>query len=147
MNTRQAFQKASTLTGHDPKPKLAAITDPISFAGNLNTFYTRFDTMNYSEECKTILDTLPHPLSQHTTSYRTVSVTTVWKTATIILVPKKPHLSKPNHYRSVALTYQHHPPNYQTTLESKPVHKVKRGTEDAVACLLHPPPTTPQITW
>lgn len=173
MNTRQAFQKVSTLIGHDPKPKVAAITDPISlletrtpFTLGLTPWTTQRNVRQYwipspSLSQHTLLPLLwrmyasswwypsmsaegvcHRALSHHSLpfleSYRTVSVTTVWKTSTIILVPKKPHLSKPNHYRSVALTYQHHPPNCQTTLESKPVHKVKRGAEDAVACLLHP---------
>lgn len=34
------------LIHHDPQTKLGAITDPTSFAGNLNTFYTQFDIMD-----------------------------------------------------------------------------------------------------
>lgn len=50
-----------TLTGCDPKPKLPAINDPISFTDDLNTFHTRFDTINSSEGCRVLLETLPLP--------------------------------------------------------------------------------------
>ncbi len=63
MNTRQAFQKVRTLTGLDPQPRLAAINDPTTFAETLNTFYSRFDTMDCSEECEVMLESPP---SQYT---------------------------------------------------------------------------------
>ncbi|CAK6977839.1 RNA-directed DNA polymerase from mobile element jockey [Scomber scombrus] len=61
MNTKQAFQKVKTLTSHNTKPTLPTITDPISFAENLNIFYTRFDTRDYSEGCRARLETIPLP--------------------------------------------------------------------------------------
>lgn len=61
MNTKQAFQKVSALTNLDSKPSILEITNPISFAENLNTFYTRFDTKDYSEDCKVLLDAIPLP--------------------------------------------------------------------------------------
>ena len=197
MNTKEAFQKVRTLTGYDPKPKLAAITDPAKFAEDLNTFYTRFDTINCSEECKELLETLPIPEPAHPApftvedvrrqlsrckpgkspgpdgiqarvfkecatelspimhaifweSYRTASVPTLWKTSTVIPVPKKPRPSELNHYRPVALTsiamkclerlvLNIMLPVVGPQLDANQfAYKAKRGTEDAVACLLHP---------
>ena len=37
-------------------------------------------------------------------SYRTATIPTLWKTTTIIPVPKKPRPTEPNHYRPTALT-------------------------------------------
>ncbi|KAJ8356701.1 hypothetical protein SKAU_G00194950 [Synaphobranchus kaupii] len=65
MNTKEAFQKVRTLTGYDSKPMPSAITDPLSFAEDLNIFYARFDTTNCSEECKALLETLPIPEPAH----------------------------------------------------------------------------------
>ncbi|KAJ8351656.1 hypothetical protein SKAU_G00231320 [Synaphobranchus kaupii] len=65
MNTKEAFQKVKTLTGYDSKPMPSAITDPLSFAEDLNIFYARFDTTNCSEECKALLETLPIPEPAH----------------------------------------------------------------------------------
>ncbi|KAJ8361261.1 hypothetical protein SKAU_G00177860 [Synaphobranchus kaupii] len=140
MNTKEAFQKVKTLTGYDSKPMPSAITDPLSFAEDLNIFYARFDTTNCSEECKALLETLPIPEPAHPApftvedvrrqlsrckpgkapgpdgiqarvlkecaaelapimhslfweSYKTASVPILWKTSSIIPVPKKPHLT------------------------------------------------------
>ncbi|KAI2649485.1 RNA-directed DNA polymerase from mobile element jockey [Labeo rohita] len=82
-------------------------------------------------------------------SYRTATIPTLWKTSTITPVPKKPHPSEPNHYRPVALTpivmkcmekiiLQLILPTVSTQLDSYQfAYRPKRGTEDAVACLLH----------
>ncbi|KAJ8356933.1 hypothetical protein SKAU_G00197270 [Synaphobranchus kaupii] len=43
----------------------SAITDPLSFAEDLNIFYARFDTTNCSEECRALLETLPIPEPAH----------------------------------------------------------------------------------
>ncbi|KAJ8353443.1 hypothetical protein SKAU_G00210100 [Synaphobranchus kaupii] len=65
MNTTEAFQKVRTLTGNDSKPMPSAITDPLSFAEDLNIFYARFDTTNCSEECRALLETLLIPEPAH----------------------------------------------------------------------------------
>ncbi|KAI2664123.1 RNA-directed DNA polymerase from mobile element jockey [Labeo rohita] len=82
-------------------------------------------------------------------SYRTAIIPTLWKTSTITPVPKKPHPSEPNQYRPVALTpivmkcmekiiLQLILPTVSTQLDSYQfAYRPKRGTEDAVACLLH----------
>ena len=82
-------------------------------------------------------------------SYRTATIPTLWKTATIIPVPKKPRPTELNHYRPIALTsiimkcleklllntilplVTPHLDPFQFA------YKARRGTEDAVACLLH----------
>ena len=83
-------------------------------------------------------------------SYRSASIPTIWKTSTIIPIPKKPRPSEPNHYRPVALTSI-----IMKCLEKIILHiilpvvsprldphqfayRARRGTEDAVASLLHP---------
>ena len=83
-------------------------------------------------------------------SYRTATVPTLWKTSTIIPVPKKPRPSEPNHYRPVALTsimmkllerliLNIMLPAVRSQLDPYQfAYRAKRGTEDAVACLLHP---------
>lgn len=58
MDTEQVFQKVKTLGGYDPKAKLSVITDPASFAEELNTFYIQFDTIHCSKECEALLGTL-----------------------------------------------------------------------------------------
>ena len=82
-------------------------------------------------------------------SYRTATIPTLWKTATIIPVPKKPRSTEPNHYRPIALTsiimkcLERLLLNIILPLVSPHLdplqfaYKAKRGTEDAVACLLH----------
>ncbi|KAJ8355029.1 hypothetical protein SKAU_G00225960 [Synaphobranchus kaupii] len=65
MNTKEAFQKVRTLIGYDSKPMPSAVTDPLSFAEDLNIFYARFDTTNCSEECRALLETLPIPEPAH----------------------------------------------------------------------------------
>ncbi|KAL0178989.1 hypothetical protein M9458_024431, partial [Cirrhinus mrigala] len=82
-------------------------------------------------------------------SYRTATIPILWKTSTITPVPKKPHPSEPNHYRPVALTpivmkcmekiiLQLILPTVSTQLDPYQfAYRPKRGTEDAVACLLH----------
>ena len=83
-------------------------------------------------------------------SYRTAKVPDLWKTSTIAPIPPKPRQSEPNHFRPVALT-----PIITKCMEKIMLHLIlstvgpqldphqfayrpKRGTEDAVACLLHP---------
>ena len=82
-------------------------------------------------------------------SYRTATIPTLWKTATIIPVPKKPRPSELNHYRPIALTsiimkcLEKLLLNIILPLVTPHLdplqfaYKAKRGTEDAVACLLH----------
>lgn len=60
MNTKQAFQKVRTLTGSTPKT-CTSPTDPISFTTDLNNFFARFDTTDYSAECERLLRNLPAP--------------------------------------------------------------------------------------
>ena len=82
-------------------------------------------------------------------SYRTATIPILWKTATIIPVPKKPRPTEPNHYRPITLTsiimkclerllLNIILPLVTPHLDSLQfAYKAKRGTEDAVACLLH----------
>ncbi|KAJ8353691.1 hypothetical protein SKAU_G00212580 [Synaphobranchus kaupii] len=70
MNTKQAFQKVKTLTVCEPKPNLCAITDPESFAKELNTFYARFDTRDFSAECEGWLRALPPPDPEEPAPFR-----------------------------------------------------------------------------
>ncbi len=81
--------------------------------------------------------------------YWSATIPTLWKTTTIITVPKKPRPTDLNHYRPVALTSI-----IMTCLKLLLLHTIlpivnqqldplqfaygnKRGTEDTVACLLH----------
>lgn len=50
MNTKQAFQGVRTLTGQATKQTTCA-SEPITFANDLNHFYARFDTSDFSAEC------------------------------------------------------------------------------------------------
>lgn len=50
MSTKQAFQKVKILDGCEPKHQVSAITNSESFATELNTFYARFDTQDFSVE-------------------------------------------------------------------------------------------------
>ncbi|KAI2644436.1 hypothetical protein H4Q32_029228 [Labeo rohita] len=82
-------------------------------------------------------------------SLLTATVPMLWKTATIILVPKRPRPSELNHYRPVALTsiiakcLEKLVLNIILPVVSPRLdpyqfaYKAKRGTEDAVECLLH----------
>lgn len=82
-------------------------------------------------------------------SYSTARWPTLWKKSTIIPLPKKPRPSELNHYRPVALT-----PIASKCYEKLILHTIlstvnpqldkhqfayeaRRGTEDAVVCLLH----------
>lgn len=58
MNTRQAYQKLKSLTGSTSKTCISP-TDPISFTTDLNNFFARFDTTDFSAECKKELGDLP----------------------------------------------------------------------------------------
>ncbi|KAK0143367.1 Retrovirus-related Pol polyprotein from type-1 retrotransposable element R1 [Merluccius polli] len=82
-------------------------------------------------------------------SLLTATVPNLWKTATIIPVPKKPRPSELNHYRPVALTSKIAKCLEKLVLNTilqavcpqldpyQFAYKAKRGTEDTVACLLH----------
>ncbi len=83
-------------------------------------------------------------------SYRSASIPTIWKTSTIIPVPKNPRPPEPNHYRPVALTsiimnclekliLHIILPVFRPLLDPHQfAYRASRGTEDAVTCLLHP---------
>ncbi|KAJ8364925.1 hypothetical protein SKAU_G00137560 [Synaphobranchus kaupii] len=96
------------------------------------------------KECAAELAPIMHSLFWE--SYKTASVPTLWKTSSIIPVPKKPHPSELNHYRPVALTSIPmkcleklvmnilHPVVRPHLDPNQFAYRVKRGT---VACLLH----------
>ncbi len=58
MNTKQAFQRVKTLTGQSIKQPIC-VADPITFATNLNNFYARFDTSDFTAEFDSLLDSMP----------------------------------------------------------------------------------------
>ncbi|XDV33380.1 hypothetical protein PO909_003804 [Leuciscus waleckii] len=82
-------------------------------------------------------------------SYSTARWPTLWKKSTIIPLPKKPRPSELNHYRPVALTpiasKCYEKLILRTILSTvnpqldkhQFAYKARRGTEDAVVCLLH----------
>lgn len=99
--------------------------------------------------CLCALELCPVLFSVMQESYHTAWWPTLWRTSTIITLPKKPRPFEPNHYRPVALT-----PIVSKcyeklilcailpTVSPQPdklqfAYKAKCGTEDAVACLLH----------
>ena len=137
------------------------------FANSLNRFFNRFDTQDYTASCegagRTPAPTLHSGGCTATAgqvqnwqgpgagmdSYRTAKVPDLWKTSTVAPIPPKPRQSEPNHFRPVALT-----PIITKCMEKIMLHLIlstvgpqldphqfahrpKRGTEDAVACLLH----------
>ena len=65
MNAKQAFHKVKILTGQSPSKAHSTITDPTTFAATLNSFYTRFDTQNYSATCEELLNAFPPDLPEH----------------------------------------------------------------------------------
>ncbi len=79
----------------------------------------------------------------------TLRILVIWKSSIVIPVPKKSHPSELNHYRPVSLTsiimkcFEKLVPNIilpyvSPFLDSfQFAYKQKRGTDDAVACLLH----------
>ncbi len=81
--------------------------------------------------------------------YFTATIPSIWKMSIIIPVPKKPRPTELNHYRPVALTSiivkcleklllkTILPAVYLQLDPLQFAYKAKRGTEDAVACLLH----------
>ena len=97
--------------------------------------------------CATELSAIIHSLFCEV--YHQCKVPTLWKTAIIIPVPKKPRPKEPNDYRPIALTsilmkcleylllhtILPHVRQHLDPLQF--AYKAKRGTEDAVACLLH----------
>ncbi len=136
MKIKQAFHRVKILTGCKPKPNTCALTDPELFAKELNTFFARFDTLDFTAECEALLEALPLPEAVEPApfteedvrrqlsrcklgkalgpdgiparvlkacanklspvlhsffceSYQTATIPTLWKTATIIPVPKK----------------------------------------------------------
>lgn len=194
MNTRQAFQKVKTLTGSTPKT-CASPAAPVSFTTDLNNFFARFDTTDFSTECESQLRDLPAPeqpypmpfierdvyhqltsckigkapgpdgitgrllktctlelapvlFSLYSKSFLS-GIPNIWKTSVIVPVPKKPRPSELKHYRPVALTsiiakclekLILNAILSVVSLQLDPyqfAYKARRGTEDAVACLLH----------
>lgn len=61
MNTKQAFQKVKILTGCESNSNTCTITDPESFAKELNTFFAQFDILDFTAECEALLEALPLP--------------------------------------------------------------------------------------
>lgn len=61
MNTKQAFQKVKILTGCESNSNTCIITDPESFAKELNTFYARFDILDFTAEYEALLEAISLP--------------------------------------------------------------------------------------
>ena len=82
-------------------------------------------------------------------SIDTGTIPKIWKTSTIVPVPKITFPSELNHYRPVALTsfimkclerliLSHLLPHVQSKMDPNQfAYQRNRGTDDAVACLLH----------
>ena len=146
---REAWDGLNTMMGRKVKKQGMKCDDPLTFANDLNLFYSRFDTTDFSKEtediCKPLL-TVPNDLSISENDVKKVfsrlnprkacgpdglggkvlkecsdvlssvfcnlfqmllnchCVPRIWRTSSIIPVPKKPHAKIMNDFRPVALT-------------------------------------------
>lgn len=50
-NIKLAFLMMKTLTGREPKHSLSTSTDTELFTDKLNSFFMRFDTQDFTDEC------------------------------------------------------------------------------------------------
>ncbi|XP_070184747.1 uncharacterized protein [Littorina saxatilis] len=55
-NSRQYWQDVQTITSYKPKKVPLKTTDEAKLAGELNTFYARFDQRNFSEEQRKVME-------------------------------------------------------------------------------------------
>ncbi len=62
MNAKQAFQRVKALIGQAATKQSTLTSDPDSFANDLNNFYARFDSSDFSAECESLLDFPPYKL-------------------------------------------------------------------------------------
>ena len=62
MNTKQAFAHLKKMSGCVYRLSVPSTTDPLKFASDLNLFYNRFDTRDFSIECESLLAAGPLPV-------------------------------------------------------------------------------------
>ena len=195
MNTKQAFAHLKKMSGRLDRLSVPSTTDPLKFASDLNLFYNRFDSHDFSIECESLLAAGPLPVPGDI-DISTVDVTnqfkkckankapgpdgipgrllkecaielgpvfqplfkqsvdigvipTIWKTSVVVPVPKMSSPSELNHFRPVALTsivikcferliLSHILPHVQSQLDPYQfAYRSRRGTDDAIACLIH----------
>ena len=61
MNTKQAFAHLKKMSGRLDRLPVPSTTDPLKFASDLNLFYNRFDSHDFSIECQSLLAAGPLP--------------------------------------------------------------------------------------
>ena len=195
MNTKQAFNHLKNMAGTNTKQSTTPPDDPLTFATQLNTFYNRFNTHDFSTACTDLLaeDEAPQPgdipisLESVTNTLKQTkackapgpdgvpgrvlrdcalelgpalqpifqasvdsgTLPALWKSSTVVPVPKISKPSELNHYRPVALTslimkcFERIILCKLWPFVSKQLdplqfaYRFRRGTDDAVACLLH----------
>ena len=62
MNTKQAFAHLKKMSGRLDRLSVPSTTDPLKFASDLNLFYNRFDSHDFSIECESLLAAGPLPV-------------------------------------------------------------------------------------
>ena len=194
-NSRQYWQDVQTITGYKPKKVPLKTTDEAKLAGELNTFYARFDQRDFSEEqLKVMEEVFSRPSTPVTITtdevrasfkkvkarsaagpdnitgrllrecgdslapvYRELfqrsldehSIPAIWKSSTIVPVPKKRAPATMNDYRPVALTsipfkcaeklvlrrLRSETDDHQDPLQF--AYARNRSTEDAILTLVH----------
>ncbi|KAI4903633.1 hypothetical protein NFI96_009461, partial [Prochilodus magdalenae] len=144
---RRMWQGIQTLTDYKPRSTVLA-NNCASLPDELNHFYARFDRGNMVISSKTDPPLHDHPLTLSTLDVRS-AVPTIFKTATIVPVPKHPTASAPNDFRPVALTpiiskcferlvLSHLKSCLPATLDPHQfAYRSNRSTEDAISTALH----------
>lgn len=62
------------LTGCESNSNTCTITDPESFAKELNTFFVRFDILDFTAQCEALLEALPLPEAAEPAPFTEVDV-------------------------------------------------------------------------
>ena len=57
-NAKDAWKGLNTMMGRNQQQKPLISTDPSALANDLNRFYARFDTQDFSDECNTLCESL-----------------------------------------------------------------------------------------
>ena len=57
-DSRKAWDGLKTITGYKKKSNLPSVENNETFANELNEFYSRFDTHDFSDECDKLLQQL-----------------------------------------------------------------------------------------
>ncbi len=58
-SARSVWCGIKTIMGSVKKPQETECNDDIAFSNELNTFYSRFDSVDFSDDRKAVLDSLP----------------------------------------------------------------------------------------